>query len=173
MAISQESRHQAALRILRGALQLPPLNAAERSRVASRLLAERWTRRNFSLTRYGFKPTWKGSELDVLHELSYYLMPRATWAKLRGNGEQWVRREMTYTLLALVQHKLGADAAKQLRQAYVEAGVKYRPRRTISAAQKARLVAQLTPTAIKENVKVTIAPLPPKPGRRRITFEDE
>lgn len=165
MRASQETRLRAALQALRDYLELPPMNAAERSQFASRLLAERWFRRTFALRRFGWRPSWKGDKLTVLHELAHYLVPTATWATPREKGEAWVRRETTWALLALVQHKLGSDAAKNLRAAYTANGVKYRPRRVLSAVQKARMAERFRPRS-KSAVAL-------KPGRRRITFDEE
>lgn len=166
---SQADRLRRALGQLRetlgGELGLRPLSAAERSRFASRLLAEQWTRKNFSVI--GARASWRGDALKTLEELSYYMVPRTAWAVRRYKRESWVRREQTWTLLLLVQHKLGAKAAKWLRAAYVANGVKYRPRRVLSASQREKLSTRFT------KPKLVTTAFPRVAGRRRITFEDE
>lgn len=169
--VSQQDRLNRALGVLRAGVPIKPLGAAERSQFARRVLDDKWFRRTFISTRY-FTPTWRGDRLTVLHELSHYLIPRALWARARSTGEAWVRRETAWSLLALVQHKLGKDAAKKLRQAYVANGVKYRPRRTLTAAQKAKLQNQFQKRVTKA-VKAAVAVALAGPKRRRITFEDE
>lgn len=171
MPVSQAVRLRSAvvaLRETRSPLDRRPLNAAERSQYAKRLLEETWFRRTFTVQRFGWRPTWKGDEITLLHELANYLVPRATWAVPRGPGEKWVRRETCWSLLLLVQHKLGRDAAKALRQAYRAAGVKYRPRRVMSAAQKAALAERMF-----KPKRRTLARVAATPGRRRISFDDE
>jgi hypothetical protein len=117
----------------------------------NRLLVEKWMLRHFNRPFSWWPRQGIDDEIGVLEELSYYLVPRETWATRRGSGEAWVRREMTYSFLLLVQHKLGREAAKTLRAAYKKHGVKYRPRRQTTAAERERLRAQLRGSAFGPN----------------------
>jgi hypothetical protein len=147
--ISQEKRFRSAIEALRpvlriaiGATTLRTLTLKERQAFADRIMAHQWFRRTFTVQRARFRPTWAGSQLDVLHELSHYLVPRELWATPRSKGEAWVRRETCYSFVALMQHVYGAEIAKIVRAELVKQGVKYRPKRVLTGAQKAALAKQ-------------------------------
>lgn len=196
--ISQKDRMYAALRALRASttreFALHQLNAAERAKMTKRLLDEMWTVKNFSRTRYTIAPRWRGDELTLLLEISHYLLPRELWARRRESGETYYRRELMYTLLALVQHKLGREAGKMLREEFVKNGVKYRPRRRVTPAQRAELArrskfkntkvvldraltkvstAMLAAAEAKKAVTAARAQVATVTGRRRITLDDD
>lgn len=164
---SQAARLRVALGALRDAkLAGPLMHAAARSQYLSRLRSERWFGRTFYCSAR--RLAWKGDHLTALYELAHYCVPRETWAVPRSKGESWVRREMTWSLLLLVQHKLGRDAAKALRAAYAANGVKYRPRRVLSQKQRADLGARLK----KRTTPEATYDFAPTVRRRRITFDD-
>ncbi len=194
--LSQRDRMYAALNALRvgpigddsqvHTFKFRQLTAPERNRLSKRLLAEKWTAKNFTRTRYTIEPKWRGDELSLLLELSHYLLPRAVWARRRESGGSWYRRELMFTLLALVQHKFGRDAGKQLRALFVKNGVKYRPRRIMTAAQKAELAKRskfkktekVLDRALTQLATATLAVKTAKSqvaavtGKRRIVLDD-
>lgn len=175
MPVSQEKRLRIAVEAMRTQLRfvvtdeaMKPLNAADRSAFAKRIIAHQWFRRTFNMQRFAWSPTWKGDQITVLHELAHYLVPRALWATPRSKGEAWVRRETAFSFVALMQHVYGREAAKVVRALLTENGVKHRPRRIMTAEQKAALVTR--GFGPKKRVLAKAATVP---GRRRISFEDE
>lgn len=167
--LSQQDRIRLALAESRLAMPGRTILLTAPRRAYARLLrSEKWFLRTFYMTDWTWQPTWKGSEIDVLHELSYYVLPRVAWAMPRSKGEAWARRETAWSLLTLVQHKLGRENARLLRKAFVANGVKYRPRRLLTQAQREALSKRL-----KGSSPVVQQMYMPTLRKRRISFIDE
>lgn len=201
MKISQRDRLTSALIELRSTPGFEPgrlVTDERRRQFVERIADHKWTRRNFARLRTTLPVQWKGDELVQLHELSYYLLPRALWAERRNGGQGWVRREQVFTLVALIQHHFGREIASAFKILLTKNGVKYRARRMLSAKTKmelvrrspfkktasnrlaldqkklAKQVAELTATYGPPGGKtVTVARAPAiATGRRRIRLDD-
>jgi hypothetical protein len=172
--LSQRDRMGRAVKDLRAVFPGKEFSgSAAKYRYWRKLRESKWTRRTFETWRAVLPPPrWGLNEINTLHEMSYYLLPRAKWARLRKDGESWDRRETAWTFLKLVQHKLGMKAAKVLRMAYAKHGVKYRARRVMTAAQKAALAARFTKTIKQPKPAAIVTPTVTPARRRRYVFDD-
>lgn len=184
MSLSQRDRLNMALAELRATPGFEPqqLDGDERRRYTERVADHKWTRKNFVRLRTTLPVHWKGDELTMLHELSYYLLPRALWAERREGGGAWVRREQVFTLVALVQHQFGREIATALKRLLTKNGVKYRARRMLSAQTKMELVRRSPfkkkkPEPASKPIAIVRVPAARVPvhavvGRRRIRLDD-
>lgn len=177
MPVSQAVRFRSAIAALRPVLKialgpnaLRTLTTSERRAFGARVTSSVWFRRTFTMRRSSWTPSWKGDEMQVLYELSHYLVPRETWALPREPREAWVRRETCWSFVALMQHMYGREIAKLVRAELTTQGVKYRPRRRLSAAQKAALKGRQFKSKKKQP---QFFRQDPRTGRRRISFTDE
>lgn len=128
--------------------------------VRKTVLRDKWFKRNFGVRVVRVLPSEKKDyssastgyikmakvhyiEYIVLHELAHGLAPLTGWAA--GNPAARVShgREFAHTYLLLVQHFIGAEAAKKLRASFRKHRIKYTQPRQISEEQKEKLRARL------------------------------
>lgn len=107
------------------------------------------TGRNTSHAKPGFRDhriaihSAMRNQLTILHEIAHCvrLVDADAWPREKG---AWHGPEFAATLLVLVQHCMGAKAARALRAEFKTQRVKYkRPRAPMSPEQKAVLAARL------------------------------
>lgn len=106
-------------------------------------------------------PLWARHQRTILHEIAHCIRPLDGWAKgaktwsalVGGKAGGWRGypihthhaghgREYAHTYLMLVQHFMGADAARQLRASFRLKGVKFTAKRVLSPAQREALRAR-------------------------------
>lgn len=132
--------------------------------VRKTVLRDKWFKRIFGVRNIAVKPkdgeSSSGSssgqyiriakchyiEYVVLHEIAHCIRPLTGWAKGKNPDIEHAShgREYAHTYLLLVQHFMGAEAAKKLRESYRKHKIKYTAPRQISEEQKATLRERLS-----------------------------
>ena len=79
-------------------------------------------------------PRWSRTKLVVLHEIAHAVTPN--WCAAHG-------REFAANFIKLVQHYMGVETARALKQAFRANGVKYTKKRKISERRRQELREQL------------------------------
>lgn len=82
-------------------------------------------------------------EYIVLHELAHGIAPLSGWAAGDPREQAAHGRQFAHTYLLLVQHFMGAEAAKKLRESFRKHKIKYTAPRQISEDQKEKLRQRL------------------------------
>jgi len=159
---SQRSKLYAAERVLRPSDDPEFTDIEQIQRYVARLVTSDWFRHEFGrhiavpriekgrgsnadgLGRRIRIATWGFTKMVVLHELAHCIISRGYWE----HGGPWHHekhkpaahgREFAAVMLKLVQHEMGVEEARILRQSYVQKGVKYRAKKTLSPATLERL----------------------------------